>query len=645
MFKNKGKVLLLSICLASVLLLIGIYAVSIRIIFAQQAALDINYLRQLTGITLIIIAMLMVVFCVLIFYLLIFNRKSLKASEKEFDDILSGLATAFDDLIIVDSDTGDIKPIKVSPHIEKNYRNIFQNKFNYDLCFKLYAEKDVIEADKHYIEDVSTLEKAKILLKDKNEYSFAYRVLRNNEIHTYNCLFIKPSPDSRKFIQAYKNIDEMVWNSNDREEMQNILEALSSGRWDMDFSDGKISKFTFSTPFLKMLGYFKESEVPKSIEELKPYISEEDIRYLETSFESVLNDKTGKKKIDVTFKIKTKKQGIKWFRTVGRLSRKNDGSPKHFIGLILDVDANTRLFYNIAALAKVYLTIHTIDLETNTCTETKTTKEVAKFVNKPVNADQQMKNVMNFVVADEYKEKVLEFTDFSTLVDRMDGKQIISCEFVSKINGWIRASFVAATYDKDGRPKTVLFTTRIIEDEKQKERDLIDSAHKDELTGLYNRRAYEEAIETLTKKGIAKDFIYLSFDVNGLKVANDNLGHSSGDELLKGAATVMEDVFGKYGKLYRTGGDEFVAMMNLPEKKFQEQVNIFNTKISKWKGKSIKKLSISLGYASAAKLKHATITQLSKFSDQRMYDNKASYYTNLGIDRRSDRKYYDKLFD
>ena len=51
-------------------------------------------------------------------------------------------------------------------------------------------------------------------------------------------------------------------------------------------------------------------------------------------------------------------------------------------------------------------------------------------------------------------------------------------------------------------------------------------------------------------------------DVNGLKKVNDQLGHDAGDELLKGASSCISRCFGSYGKAYRTGGDEFIAIVD-----------------------------------------------------------------------------------
>lgn len=78
-------------------------------------------------------------------------------------------------------------------------------------------------------------------------------------------------------------------------------------------------------------------------------------------------------------------------------------------------------------------------------------------------------------------------------------------------------------------------------------------AYTDALTGIGNRLAYNAEVEQA-------DFRHLtlfSFDVNNLKYYNDNFGHLMGDRLIKEAAELLTRVF---GKVYRTGGDEFMAI-------------------------------------------------------------------------------------
>ena len=155
---------------------------------------------------------------------------------------------------------------------------------------------------------------------------------------------------------------------------------------------------------------------------------------------------------------------------------------------------------------------------------------------------------------------ILEFTDFSTLDERLNGRKFLAIDFHGAINGWAKAQFIEYERTRDGKLAKVLFVTQIIEEEKRKEEELIKKSTIDELTGLLNRRAYEEAIRDL-KSNENLSYVICSLDVNGLKVVNDDIGHSAGDELLRGAAEVLSRCLVAYGKVFRIGGDEFAVLV------------------------------------------------------------------------------------
>lgn len=153
------------------------------------------------------------------------------------------------------------------------------------------------------------------------------------------------------------------------------------------------------------------------------------------------------------------------------------------------------------------------------------------------------------------------------------------------------------------------------------------NSYHDSLTGLYNRHAYEEKIEEYEKKqGPAPDFVVVSFDVNGLKVVNDTLGHQGGDELLIGAAQCMKDSFGTYGNVYRVGGDEFVAFVNADDALLQHLLANLQSRVDQWHGKLVKSLSVAVGYVPLREQPTCTVQELIHLSDVRMYSAKAAYY-------------------
>lgn len=93
--------------------------------------------------------------------------------------------------------------------------------------------------------------------------------------------------------------------------------------------------------------------------------------------------------------------------------------------------------------------------------------------------------------------------------------------------------------------------------------DIISSlAYSDGLTGLGNRTAYLEQLEQYAGgDGEISQLGIVFLDVNNLKKVNDNQGHDKGDELITIAARIISDSFGRFGKTYRIGGDEFCVLM------------------------------------------------------------------------------------
>lgn len=88
-------------------------------------------------------------------------------------------------------------------------------------------------------------------------------------------------------------------------------------------------------------------------------------------------------------------------------------------------------------------------------------------------------------------------------------------------------------------------------------------AHKDPLTGAYNRRAFDKDWREL--QNVLKDqrmnISFMLFDCDFFKVINDTYGHDAGDLVIKGLAKTLKSVLRKGDKLYRMGGDEFATVL------------------------------------------------------------------------------------
>lgn len=163
---------------------------------------------------------------------------------------------------------------------------------------------------------------------------------------------------------------------------------------------------------------------------------------------------------------------------------------------------------------------------------------------------------------------------------------------------------------------------------------LTNASFQDQDTQLLNRRAFEEEKARLMTTDLDENFVYVTADINGLKTANDTLGHAAGDELIRGTADCMRKCFGRFGKVYRIGGDEFAAMLHISDSQMGMLREELEKAIDEWEGERIKKLSVSCGYASAREFPSENVGGLSRISDERMYAAKDEYYRGNGFDRR-----------
>ncbi len=127
---------------------------------------------------------------------------------------------------------------------------------------------------------------------------------------------------------------------------------------------------------------------------------------------------------------------------------------------------------------------------------------------------------------------------------------------------WIESDGIII--DWNGKKASLQFAMDIT-DRKSKEEKILYLSFYDQLTGLYNRRFYEEELKRLnTARNLPLTLIMA--DVNGLKLTNDAFGHIVGDKLLKEVGTAMKKELRVDDILARIGGDEFVILLPKTDK-------------------------------------------------------------------------------
>lgn len=92
------------------------------------------------------------------------------------------------------------------------------------------------------------------------------------------------------------------------------------------------------------------------------------------------------------------------------------------------------------------------------------------------------------------------------------------------------------------------------------------AAYTDQLTGIYNRMGFDKILDD----DIAANGVLLYMDLDYFKKYNDTYGHSAGDAILKGFATIIRENLENIGYAFRYGGDEFVAVISEKDEVFAE---------------------------------------------------------------------------
>ena len=158
----------------------------------------------------------------------------------------------------------------------------------------------------------------------------------------------------------------------------------------------------------------------------------------------------------------------------------------------------------------------------------------------------------------------------------------------------------------------------------------------DSLTGAKSRYAYSQKLnEYDAMPKLPDDLTVFLIDIDGLKRTNDTLGHDAGDELIRGSAECIEKTFKDYGCVYRIGGDEFVVFAQMDRAQAEKLIPKLNERAAAWKGKEVKTISLSSGFAIASEFPGLSCEQLANEADEEMYKAKSEYYRVTGFKRRT----------
>ncbi|MBP7402779.1 MAG: diguanylate cyclase, partial [Clostridia bacterium] len=179
---------------------------------------------------------------------------------------------------------------------------------------------------------------------------------------------------------------------------------------------------------------------------------------------------------------------------------------------------------------------------------------------------------------------------------------------------------VAPIRSLDGKDAGIVVAFRDVTQDRHRQESITYLSYHDPLTGLYNRRFFEEELRRLnTRRNLPITLVMA--DMNALKLTNDAFGHGTGDRLLRAAADALRAGCREDDIIARLGGDEFIIL--LPHTSYEEASTVV-TRVQELCGASrVDSVALSISFGWDTKTDPAEdIQDTYRRAEDRMYRQK-----------------------
>ncbi len=227
------------------------------------------------------------------------------------------------------------------------------------------------------------------------------------------------------------------------------------------------------------------------------------------------------------------------------------------------------------------------------------------------------------------KDRRVAQAEFENLLRGPRGKINMELRFVGRDARFHFVDLTGVNLMADPNIRGILINFHDITDKKRKEREIVYLTEHNSLTGLYNRRFFDDQLKKLdTPENMPLSVVV--GDINGLKMINDALGHEAGDKMIIEISQILKSCIRKGDVLARTGGDEFSIL--LPRTTSEQSFGLIkriHAKCREHKSNSdVYYLSISMGFATKTN-ENELIGVKIKEAEDNMYKHKLLEHKSL----------------
>lgn len=411
--------------------------------------------------------------------------------------------------------------------------------------------------------------------------------------------------------------------------LENVISATGAGTWEWNPQTGEQE---INDRWAEIIGYTKEELTPVDIGTWERHCHPDDLAKNKQRLDQLFARETARYELE--FRMRHKDGHWVWILSIGNImARTRDGKPSLISGIHLDISDRKKMEEQIrrsekqlaaekqlleATLTSVGDGVISCDRKGRIQFMNPTGENLTGFtgeeaIGKPL---AEVFRLLDATAGKDCTDRILDI-----LIEEGEPFLPEECLILSR-NGLkrpvhVKASPILREYRKnDGL--VIVFSDAT--EERLKLHEIEYLSYHDYLTGLYNRRFFEEEIRRLDKTRNLPLTLIMG-DVNGLKLVNDSFGHDAGDALLRSAAEVMSKSCRADDIVARLGGDEFVIL--LPSAGADEAEQVLRRLHENLRDKTVGIIELSISFGYATKTKSSTsVNELFKLAEDQLYRNK-----------------------
>jgi diguanylate cyclase (GGDEF)-like protein/PAS domain S-box-containing protein/putative nucleotidyltransferase with HDIG domain len=418
---------------------------------------------------------------------------------------------------------------------------------------------------------------------------------------------------SREFMKRRK-VEHELLSVNQR--LENVLSATQTGIWEWNVQTGSL---IVSAIWTEMLGFSLKELSPITIGTWRRLVQPDDLIEVDRLLERVF----AKELEFYDFEVRLRHKGGHWvwIRDRGRVvAWTGEGKPLLMIGSHSDISQRRQSELDAKASEDRYRTLFTMNRDPIFLIDPKTGDILDVNESTCETYGYTHEELLLLKSTDMSSEPGKTAQAMETMVSAKTHFTTIPIRYHRRKDGTVFPVEISASQFELGERPMLLVSMRDITERLRSESQILNLSYRDELTGLYNRRFYEEELSRLdSPRNIPLSFVI--GDVNGLKLVNDSLGHAMGDLLLRKVAAILRAQCRSDDIVARLGGDEFAIL--LPRTESTDVERLVLRVQNELSVEAVGPFDVSVAFGHATKLEPGTpFREIFTTAEDAMYRNK-----------------------